>query len=157
MSHFRPLYLRSARPATEAPNAGARKQPKKVPGGPRVKCRENSRKTAGGAAKQPKNSCFACFGCFSGCFSAVSPALYTGPTRHPFRLFFGCFRGPTFGASVAGRADRNTLCHKTHFEPPWVGLNVLNCPNSLRKGGFPLFRCHVREEQTRFFLNHAFS
>ena len=95
----------------------AEKQPKKVPSGPRAKCRGKSRKTAGWAAKQPKNSCFARFGCFSGCFSAVSPALYTRATRHLFRLFLGCFQGPAFGASVAGRADRNSV----PFSPPKSG------------------------------------
>ena len=53
---------------------------------------------------RPKNSCFASLRCFSGCFSAVSPALCPGPIRHPSRLFFGCFQGPAFRAS---RADRN--------------------------------------------------
>ena len=81
---------------------------------------ENSRKTAEKGAewvtvKQPKNSrntrktyvltefrlFFGCFGCFSGCFSAVLP----WPTRHPFRLFFGCFQCRAFGTSVGGRGD----------------------------------------------------
>ena len=93
---------------------------------PRTPDLENSRKTAekgaewppskvlgkqpknSRTAKQPKNSCFARFGCFSGCFSAVSPALYTRASRHLFQLFFGCFQSPAFGASVAGRSDRNS-------------------------------------------------
>ena len=32
---------------------------------------------------------------------------HPAPFSAVFRLFFSCFRGPTFGASVAGRADRN--------------------------------------------------
>ena len=66
----------------------------KGPGGSRVKCRENSRKTAGQPAKQPKSSCFVHFGCFFGSFFAVFPALYTGPTQPEFS---GCFQGPAFG------------------------------------------------------------
>ena len=86
----------------------AEKQLKKVPRGPRVKCRRNSRKTAGKTPEACKTAVFRLFGCPSGCFSAVFPALYSGATRHLFRLFFGCFQGPAFGASVAGRADRKS-------------------------------------------------
>ena len=47
--------------------------------------------------------CYFTIGPTSYSFSAVSLALYTRPTRHLFRLFFGCFQGPAFGASAAGR------------------------------------------------------
>ena len=51
-------------------------------------------------------SCFACFGRLSSCLSAVLQALCLGPARHLSPLFYRCFQGPAFGASVAGRADR---------------------------------------------------
>ena len=86
---------------------------------PRTPDLENSRKTAEKGAewapgkvpgKQPEKAekqlfCMlrVFFRLFFGCFPGTSP----GPTRHLFRLFFGCFQGPAFGASVAGRADRN--------------------------------------------------
>ena len=97
------------RPRTPDLEKTAEKQPKKVPRGPRVKCRRNSRKTAGKTPEACKTAVFRLFGCPSGCFSAVFPALYSGATRHLFRLFFGCFQGPAFGASVAGRADREAM------------------------------------------------
>ena len=93
----------------------AEKQPKRVPRGLRVKCRRNSRKTAGKTREACKTAVFRLFGCPSGCFLAVFPALYSGATRHLFRLFFGCFQGPAFGAFVAGRADRNQKCRNPFF------------------------------------------
>ena len=68
-------------------------------------CRVGPGKTAGETAetpeKQSKQLFFGCFGCFSSCFSAVLP----GPTRHPFRLFFGC--PGIWHTSVDGRRDCN--------------------------------------------------
>ena len=46
----------------------AEKQPKKVPGGPRVKCRENSRKTAGGATNSRKTAVLHASGVFPAVF-----------------------------------------------------------------------------------------
>ena len=65
--------------------------------------RKNSRNTRKTAEKHSKQLFFGCFGCFSGCFSAVLP----WPTRHPFRLFFGCLQCRAFGTSVGGRGDCN--------------------------------------------------
>ena len=93
----------------------AEKQPKKVPSGPRVKCRE----------KQPDgqpNSRKAAVLHASGVFPAVFRLFRRHFTRGPllFRLFFGCFQGPAFRASVAGRADRKfTPLTKTPlWKPP---------------------------------------
>ena len=87
----------------------SRKTAQKGAGWARAKCRGNSRKTAGKTPEACKTAVFRLFGCPTGCFSAVFPALCPGPTRHLFRLFSGCFQGPPFGASVAGRADRNPI------------------------------------------------
>ena len=52
----------------------AEKQPERVPSGSWQNSRRNSRKKQ---SKHPKHSCFelfvSCFGCSSGCFSAVLP------------------------------------------------------------------------------------
>ena len=84
--------LQSLRPRTEVPNPRHWKQPKNSRKGSLKGCRVGHGKTA---EKQPENSWntrktveTSCFGCFPGCFSAVLP----WPTRHPFRLFFGCFQ-----------------------------------------------------------------
>ena len=88
------------RPSTEVPHARHWKQPENS----RKGCRAGHGRTA---EKQPEeqpkhlknnqNSCFfRCFGCSSGCSSAVLP----WPTRHPFRLFSGCLQCRAFGTSV---------------------------------------------------------
>ena len=65
----------------------AEKQPKKVPGGPRAKCRENSRKAAGKTPEACKTAVFRLFGCPSGCFSGCFPGTLPGGHSAPFRLF----------------------------------------------------------------------
>ena len=115
--------FRSARPATEAPNTGPWKHPKKVPGGPFAKVPglgKTAEKTTGKTPEAwEKKAVFRLFCCPSGCLSAVFPALYPKPTRLPFRLFFGCFQGPAFGASVAGRADRKSSPRTSPFGLPF--------------------------------------
>ena len=73
--------------------------------------------------KHPKHAKQLFFGCLAArpaVFPAVFPALCPGPTRHLFRLFFGCFQGPALGASVAGRADRKSrLKLSENFERHW--------------------------------------
>ena len=84
---------------------------------PRALDLENSRVGPGqSAGKQPKNSYKNTRRTqkqlFVGCLAArpaAFPALDPLPTRHLFRLFFGCFQGPAFGASVVGRADLNCI------------------------------------------------
>ena len=124
---------------------------------PTLKTAENSRKrcrvgpgqTAGKTAeKQSRQLFFGCFGCFSGCFSAVVPR----PPRHLFRLFFGCFQCRAFGTSVGGRRDCK-LCapnrRSQHFNDAATkrSLHTLHAPrmilrwqhNWARRGFPPLF------------------
>ena len=85
--------LRSARPATEAPNAGTAE---KQPAGPRAKCRRNSRKTDRKNTQNMQNSCF--FRCLAGpsdWFRLFSRHSCPGPLGT--LLFFTCFQGPAFG------------------------------------------------------------
>ena len=69
-------------------------------------------KLAGQPAKQPTDSCFGCFGWFSGCFSAVTPALHQGPTGTLFGCSLGGFQDPAFRASVAGRGHCNSTLER---------------------------------------------
>ena len=107
----------------------------------------NSRKTAGKTPETPekrsKQLFFGCFGCLSGCFSAVLPS----PTRHPFRLFFGCFQCRAFGSSVAGRRDCNTCqlrlcmsrrCGGASQSLQWRGFSIPRvAPRVASRIGFP--------------------
>ena len=116
--------------------------------------------------KQPKNSCktpeacnwlpvrlsFACF-----------PALCPGPTRHLFRLFFGCFQGPAFGASVAGRGDRNSREQKRHIrkshvrslKTPWMARCLWDTrPVSRQTCPFRQFLYSKRRKSLGYWQGH---
>ena len=108
----------------------AEKQPKRMPCGSRW----SSRKTAGKTAETPEKQLFwLVFGCFSG-VSAVFPAvfrlLHRDPlgTRHPFRLFFGCFQCRAFGTSVGGRGDCKNITYflaliRINFWNLWISVS----------------------------------
>ena len=80
----------------------------------RKRCRVGPGQTAGETAekqpeKHPKHPKQKFFGCLAA-HPAVSRLFSRQFTRGPLGTFFGCFQGPAFGASVAGRADRKIFC-----------------------------------------------
>ena len=82
--------------------------------------------------KHPKHAKQLFFGCV-----AARPAVFRLFSRHfawgPLGTFCGCFQGPAFGASVAGRADRNPCFFgETQGKTPqkkWIFLSRSNPEN----------------------------
>ena len=96
MQSLRPSTRRQM-PDTENSRKTAEKGAEWVPGNVPVKQPKNSWTNS---QKQSKQLFFGCFGCSSGCFWAALP----WPTRHLFRLFFGCSQC----RALDGRRDCNS-------------------------------------------------